>query len=114
MTFNHLKTNCRKFAHYRLKIRKVFEFFDFQPSIQHPLFGTKNKSFRTNYKKKSGSQNLLLKFLKFPQMQLLQLFENNKNRKNNLKFGQNWQFYWSIKQLITFEIVMNLLSGRNF
>ena len=34
MTFNHLKTNVSKLAHYRLKIRKVNEFFDF---MQHPL-----------------------------------------------------------------------------
>ena len=27
ITFNHLKTNSAKFAYYRLKIRKVIEFF---------------------------------------------------------------------------------------
>ena len=35
--FDHLKTNCIKFAHYRLKIRKVIEFFDFQSLEQDPL-----------------------------------------------------------------------------
>ena len=29
--FNHPKTNSTKFAHYRLKIRKVVEFFTFSP-----------------------------------------------------------------------------------
>ena len=37
MTFNYLKTNSTKFAHYRLKIRKVIEFCDFQSLMQHPL-----------------------------------------------------------------------------
>ena len=31
------KTNSTKFTHYRLKIRKVIEFFDFQSLMQHPL-----------------------------------------------------------------------------
>ena len=34
---NHLKTNSTKFVHYRLKIRKVNEIFDFQSLMQHPL-----------------------------------------------------------------------------
>ena len=38
MAFNHLRTNSTKFAHYRLKIRKVTEFFDFQSLMQHPLY----------------------------------------------------------------------------
>ena len=37
MTFNHLNTNSTKLAHYRLKIRKVIEFFYFQSLMQHPL-----------------------------------------------------------------------------
>ena len=36
MTFNHLRTNSTKLAHYRLKIRNVIEFFDFQSLMQHP------------------------------------------------------------------------------
>ena len=32
-----LKTNFTKFAHHRLQIRKVIEFFDFQFLMQHPL-----------------------------------------------------------------------------
>ena len=40
MTFNHLKTNSIKFAHYRLKIRKVIELYDFQSLMQHPLYKT--------------------------------------------------------------------------
>ena len=39
MTFNHLKTNSTKLAHYRLKLRKVIELFEFQSLMQHPLFG---------------------------------------------------------------------------
>ena len=38
MTFIRLKTNCTKSAHYRLKIRKVIEFFDFLSLMQHPLY----------------------------------------------------------------------------
>ena len=30
ITLNHLKTNSAKFAHYRPKIQKVIEFFEFQ------------------------------------------------------------------------------------
>ena len=37
MTFDHLKTNSIKSGHYRLKIRKVIEFFDFQSLMQHFL-----------------------------------------------------------------------------
>ena len=38
MTFNYLKNNFTKLAHYRLKIRKVIEFFfEFQSLTQHPL-----------------------------------------------------------------------------
>ena len=37
MTLNYLKTNSTKLAHYRLKVQKVIEFFDFQSSVQHPL-----------------------------------------------------------------------------
>ena len=37
LNFNFLKTNYTKFAHYRLKIRKFIEFFDFQSLVQHPL-----------------------------------------------------------------------------
>ena len=37
MTFNHLKSNFTKFAHNKLKIRKVIEFFDFESLMQHPL-----------------------------------------------------------------------------
>ena len=40
MTLNHLKTDSTKLAHYRLKIWKVIEFFDFQSLMQHPLFST--------------------------------------------------------------------------
>ena len=40
MTFNHIKTNSAKFAHYRSEIRKVIEFFDFQSLMQHPLYDT--------------------------------------------------------------------------
>ena len=36
MTFNHRKTYCTKLAHFRLKIRKVIEFFYFQSLMQHP------------------------------------------------------------------------------
>ena len=42
-----------------------------------------NKRFGTNNKTKSGSQNLLLKFLKFTKILLLQLFENHKELKNS-------------------------------
>ena len=38
MTFNNLKTNCTKLAHYKLKIRKVIELFDFQTLMQYPLW----------------------------------------------------------------------------
>ena len=38
MTYNHLKTNNAKLAHYRVKIRKVIEFFDFQSLMQHSLY----------------------------------------------------------------------------
>ena len=37
MTFNHLKTNSTKFAHYGFNIRKVIEFSDFQSLMQHPF-----------------------------------------------------------------------------
>ena len=37
MTINHLITNSTKLAHYRLKIRKVIEFFEFQSLTQHSL-----------------------------------------------------------------------------
>ena len=54
-----------------------FNFLDFK------FVSLENKNFITNNKKKSGSQNLLSKFLKFLEMQLLRLFENHKNRKNS-------------------------------
>ena len=38
MTFNNLKTNSRKLAHYRLKIRKVIEFFEFLSLTQRFLY----------------------------------------------------------------------------
>ena len=44
MTFNHLKTNSTKLAYYRLKIRKVTEFFYFQSLIQHPLYVDKGSN----------------------------------------------------------------------
>ena len=34
---NHLKTNSTKLAHYRLRIRKVIEFYCFHSLMQHPL-----------------------------------------------------------------------------
>ena len=37
MTFNDLKTNCTRFANYRLKTRKVIELFNFQSLLQHSL-----------------------------------------------------------------------------
>ena len=37
MTFNHLKTYSTKLAHYRLKIRNVIEYSDFQSLMQHSL-----------------------------------------------------------------------------
>ena len=37
MTFNHLKISSTKFAHYRLKIWKVIEFFTFTPWGNIPL-----------------------------------------------------------------------------
>ena len=47
MTFNHLKTNRTKLAHYILKIRKVIEFFDFQSLMQHPLYNKKSRRYLT-------------------------------------------------------------------
>ena len=38
ITFNHLKTNSTKLAPYKLKIRKVIEFFDFRFLMQHQEF----------------------------------------------------------------------------
>ena len=38
MTLNHLKTNSTKLEHYRLKIRKGIEFFDFQSLMKHTLW----------------------------------------------------------------------------
>ena len=38
VTFNHLKTNSAKFAHYKFKIRKVIEFFYCQSLMQHLLY----------------------------------------------------------------------------
>ena len=49
MTFKHLKTNSAKFSHYRLQIRKVIEFSDFQSVMQHPLYATSEKSTHTEY-----------------------------------------------------------------
>ena len=45
ITFNHLKTNSTKFAHCRLKIRKVIEFFYFQSLMQHLLCRACCKTF---------------------------------------------------------------------
>ena len=38
ITFNYLKTNSTKLAHYRLEIRKVIELFYFLFLTQHPIF----------------------------------------------------------------------------
>ena len=41
MTFNHIKTNSAKLAHYRFKIRKVLSFSYFQSLMQHRLYSDK-------------------------------------------------------------------------
>ena len=41
MTLNQLKTNSAKFAHYRPKIQKVIEVFEFWSLKQHPLYQVK-------------------------------------------------------------------------
>ena len=44
MTLNHLETNSTKLAHYRLKIRKVTEFFYFQFLMQDPLYEMRSEA----------------------------------------------------------------------
>ena len=45
MTFDHLKTNSTTLAHYRIKIRKVIELFEFQSLTQQPLWAEKGRLF---------------------------------------------------------------------
>ena len=56
MTFNQLKTNSTKLAHYRLKIRKVTEFFDVQSLMQHPFSNLCHLKWFSYW----GGNNLLL------------------------------------------------------
>ena len=68
-----------------------------------------NKTFLTDTKKKnSGSQNLKLEFSKF-----LKNAVATKITKIH-KSVQNWYFYLSFKQIITFEFIITSLSGRIF
>ena len=60
--------------------------------------------------RKRADLKVPLKFLKFPNMQLLPFFENHKNLKI-CKSGQNWHCYLSIKQFVTLEIIINSFSG---
>ena len=60
--------------------------FSFYPKfnfLEFKFVSLENKNFLTNNKKKSGSQNLRLEFLKFLEKQLLRLFESHKNHKNS-------------------------------
>ena len=62
---------------------KSFSFYPKFNFLEFKFVSLENKHFLTNNKKKSGSQNLRLEFLKFLEMQLLRLFENHENHCNS-------------------------------
>ena len=62
---------------------KNFQFFPKFNFPWHKFVSPESKKFSTNYKKKSGSRNLLYEFLKFPKMQFPRPFENHNNLKNS-------------------------------
>ena len=73
MMLNHLKTNSAKFAHYRPKIQKVIEFFEFQSLTQHPLYN----AFEHHYDTSAVLQGISKAFNKVWNDELLLMLGSN-------------------------------------